>query len=175
MNKLPIHINNLQFSKQKQTLSGQLDAMAFTRLAGSLVNMNAPEKSSEILSGNTVDYVLAGWVDVQNRPFLKLTIDAKLHMHCQRCLSPMPVQLNLNFTYLLTDQSEEEIMAGEEMDDEVDLITLDPQMELGVMMEDELLMALPIAPVHADACGQLDMSSGEKMNPFAALKSLKKR
>lgn len=174
MNQLPIKISNLQFSKQKQTLSGRLDAMTFSRLAESLVKGDAQEKSLENTAASYVDYVLTGWVDVQDRPFLKLTLDAHLHMDCQRCLSPMPIALQLSFTYLVTNQSEEEILLNEEMDDDVDLLTLDTQMDVGVIMEDELLMALPIAPVHAHACAQAGMVSGEKPNPFAVLHQLKK-
>ena len=38
------------------------------------------------------------------------------------------------------------------------------------MIEDELLMAAPIAPVHPTECAQLCMQSGEKANPFTVLK-----
>ena len=38
------------------------------------------------------------------------------------------------------------------------------------LIEDELLLAMPIAPTHAEACNKASMQSGEKPNPFAVLK-----
>lgn len=166
MNQLPIVINNLQFAKQKQILSSELDAMAFDRLSGALV-------ATDVQGGGVVRYQLTGWMDVQHRPFLKLDVDANLYMPCQRCLAPMSVRLRLCFTYLITSQTEEEMLLNEEMDDEVDLLEADERMDVGLLIEDELLMALPIAPVHADACADSAMSSGDKVNPFAALAKLK--
>lgn len=169
MNPLPIIINNLQFAKQKQALSGALDAMAFDRISETLV---ATDQQGASLNP-VVRYQLSGWMDVQHRPFLKLEIDAHLSMICQRCLSAMPVHLNLSFTYMVTSQTEEEMLVNEEMDDAIDLLAENERMDVGLLIEDELLMALPIAPVHADACAHLAMSSGDKVNPFAALEKLK--
>ncbi len=169
MNKLPITINNLQFAKQKQVLSGVIDAMAFERLHDVLVVGDAASGTE-----NQVRYILSGWLDVQHRVFLKLAIEADLRMNCQRCLSVMPVNLSLNFTYQITHQTEQELIENEPMEDDVDLIEADTNMDVGLLMEDELMMALPIAAVHADVCMALKMSSGEKVTPFAALQKLKK-
>lgn len=169
MNKLPITINNLQFAKQKQVLSGEIDAMWFERLRDVLVaNEAAPDGE------NQVRYSLSGWVDVQDRAFLKMELDADLLMDCQRCLSDTPVKLQLNFIYQITHQNERELLESEPMEDDVDLIEADTNMDVGLLIEDELLMALPIAPVHPEACMALKLTSGEKVNPFEALQKLKK-
>ena len=65
-----------------------------------------------------------------------------------------------------------------------DLLVLGPQFDLIEVLEDELLMALPLVPMH-DVCpdlpvfsaGVLDMpkNSADKPNPFAALAQLKKK
>lgn len=169
MNKLPITINNLQFAKQKQVLSGEIDAMWFERLRDALVANEA-----SLVGGNQVRYSLSGWVDIQDRAFLKMELDADLHMDCQRCLFAMPVKLHLNFIYQITHQTERELLESEPMEDEVDLIEADTNMDVGLLMEDELLMALPIAPVHPQSCTALKLTSGEKVNPFEALQKLKK-
>lgn len=166
MNKLPIVINNTQFAGQKQVLLGDLDAMDFKRLRDQLVVVPGQK--------NQVQYRLSGWVDVQNRAFLKLELKADLQMTCQRCLAAMPLHLDLNFNYQITHQSEQELLASEQMEDELDFIEADIIMDVGFLMEDELMMALPIAPVHAEACVALEMTSGEKANPFAVLQKLKK-
>lgn len=169
MNKLPITINNLQFAKQKQVLYGEINAMWFERLRDVLVAKGQVQDGE-----NQVHYILSGWVDVQDRAFLKMELDADLLMNCQRCLSAMLVKLHLNFIYQITHQTELELLESEPMEDEVDLIEADTNMDVGLLMEDELLMALPIAPVHPEACTALKLTSGEKVNPFEALQKLKK-
>jgi uncharacterized protein len=43
-------------------------------------------------------------------------------------------------------------------------------MNLTELIEDELLIAMPIAPLHEADCIKATMQSGEKPNPFAILK-----
>jgi uncharacterized protein len=45
-------------------------------------------------------------------------------------------------------------------------------MDLQKLIEDEIIMATPIAPTHEGHCAQGTMQSGEKPNPFAVLKGL---
>jgi uncharacterized protein len=45
-------------------------------------------------------------------------------------------------------------------------------MDVVQLIEDEIIMALPIAPTHEQNCGPQVMQSGEKPNPFAVLKGL---
>ncbi len=40
------------------------------------------------------------------------------------------------------------------------------------LIEDELLMAMPIAPTHTESCIAEKIQSGDKPNPFAVLKGL---
>lgn len=169
MNQLPIIIDNLHFSSRKQTLSGVIDASTFERLRDVFV-----QDAANVEAKNQVRYTLTGWLDAQNRAFLTLNLDASLLMQCQRCLTAVAVPISLKFTYLVTQQTETEMLESEAMEDDVDLIEMDTQMDVGLLIEDELLVALPIAPVHVQACAELKLSSGEKANPFAALKELKK-
>ncbi len=53
-----------------------------------------------------------------------------------------------------------------------DLLQANANMDLAALIEDEVIMALPIAPTHENACVELVTQSGEKPNPFAALKGL---
>ena len=67
---------------------------------------------------------------------------------------------------------------------EEDLLVMTPQFDLLALLEDELLMALPLVPMH-DECpvmpafnaGRLEMPDDipEKPHPFAALAQLKKK
>ena len=54
--------------------------------------------------------------------------------------------------------------------DEIDWLEPSQEMNLSELIEDELLIAIPIAPVHEANCAKSNMQSGEKPNPFAVLK-----
>ena len=78
----------------------------------------------------------------------------------------------------------EDIAMAEDDASEEDLLVMAPQFDLGSLLEDELLMALPLVPMH-EACpsppafsaGVIDVPDDtlEKPNPFAALAQLKKK
>ena len=56
--------------------------------------------------------------------------------------------------------------------DDYDLQQANKAMDLTALIEDEIIMAMPIAPMHEGACSEATMQSGEKLNPFAVLKGL---
>jgi uncharacterized protein len=87
-------------------------------------------------------------------------------MKCQRCLMPVKVLLNLSFEYILGDVEPSE----EEESDDYDWLLIEKSMNLNDLIEDELLIALPIAPMHDVSCGATKMESGQKLNPFSVLK-----
>jgi uncharacterized protein len=169
MSDFPIIINNLQFSEQRKTLSGVVHARVFDRLVEQLA-LSVEADGNQ----NQVSYSLSGWRDVQGRDFIQLELSANLLMICQRCLAAMPFVIHLKFTYQVTQQSEQELMESEVMDDVVDWVEADTDMNVSNLIEDELLLALPIAPAHDAPCTALKFSSGEKANPFDTLKALKK-
>jgi uncharacterized protein len=78
----------------------------------------------------------------------------------------------------------EEIAMEQDDASEEDLLVMLPQFDLLGLLEDELLMALPLVPMH-DECpvlptfsaGMMDVpeSVPDKPNPFAALAQLKKK
>ncbi|HSF72110.1 MAG TPA: YceD family protein [Methylotenera sp.] len=128
------------------------------RLAEMLVNV---EKSQ-------VEFQLSGTGKQFRQPSLHLNIKASLAVTCQRCLDEMVVDLNLNLDYLISNT---EISEAEESD-EIDWLEESHEMDVCELIEDELLLALPIAPTHAHDCSKLSTQSGDKPNPFAALKGL---
>jgi uncharacterized protein len=91
-------------------------------------------------------------------------------MVCQRCLEPVTVPIALHFDYVVCAEES----ATLDDNDEVDWLEQSDAMDISALIEDELLIALPIAPVHASLCKQLNLESGEKPNPFSVLKALKK-
>jgi uncharacterized protein len=111
-------------------------------------------------------------------PWLNLTLETRFPLVCQRCLGPvdLPVQLAREFRFVAT-----EAIAEEQDDDcEEDLLVQARDFDLAGLIEDELVMALPLIPRH-DTCptavpmsaADLDFeASNEKPNPFAGLSGL---
>jgi uncharacterized protein len=154
-------INNLEFAKSQLKLDDVLVTAELTRLSEMLAN----EGKSQI------KFQLAGASKRFSHPSLHLAIKANLVMICQRCLDEMTVNLDLNFDYLISNVKLNEA-DGNDVNDEIDWLEANHEMNVGELIEDELLLAMPIAPTHAHDCSKLSSQSGEKPNPFAALKGL---
>ena len=111
--------------------------------------------------------------------WLHLQAQADVPQVCQRCLSPypQPVEVDRWFRFV----ADEATALAEDDASEEDVLVLEPRFNLHQLLEDELLLALPLVPMH-DVCpepvrmsaGDLDdagadASTAERPNPFAAL------
>ena len=160
-------IDNIAFAKKNERLSGKLLLGQCPRLSEMLKDATGHQK-------NHIQYTLQGKTDVTERYFLHLTIVCQLVTQCQRCLDDMPLQFQLDFDYLIVDDVNDNEDAELDSDDTYDLQQASKAMDVVQLIEDEVLMAMPIAPTHQDNCGVLKTQSGEKPNPFAMLKGLVK-
>ncbi len=113
-----------------------------------------------------------------DQPGLHLQVDAQLPLVCQRCLVPyaQATQIDRDFAFVADEKT------AEALDDEseVDLLVSSRQFDLKALIEDELLMATSVVPMH-EVCPQpVVMQAGEiddvpaQLNPFAELAALKK-
>ena len=152
-------INNLEFAQAQQTLAGEIDALKCERLAEIL----APSGK-----GAPISFKLTSTARQLRNPSLHLHIEAKLPVICQRCLDEMLVNINLDFNYIICNALPTEV----DENDDTDWLEAAPEMNLQALIEDELLLAMPIAPMHDHDCSKQSMQSGEKPNPFAVLKGL---
>jgi uncharacterized protein len=120
---------------------------------------------------------LTGSTDV----WLHLQASASVPLACQRCLGAFQAPLQVNQWYRFV--ASEDIAMAEDDEADEDLLVMAPQFDLLGLLEDELLMALPLVPMHdecpvlpAFSAGGLDApgADADKPNPFAALAKLKK-
>jgi uncharacterized protein len=154
----PILINNLEFAQKNLEICGDLNPQDCERLLETL-------EQTEI-NFASIRYKLRGYAKKMHLPSLRLQVESKLPVLCQRCLETMQIHLNLEFEYLISEDN----LSGMEESDEIDWLELSQHMNLTELIEDELLIAMPIAPVHEANCNKATMQSGEKPNPFAVLK-----
>lgn len=170
-----IVIDNLAFAKKHETLTGNILLNDCPRLQTLLQDLpqDAMPKSPE---PDAIQFQLTGKSNSANQYFLSLHIEALLTTTCQRCLNAMPLKRSLSFNYLISDAPDDELdaLTDDELDD-YDIQQANSAMDVITLIEDELIMAMPIAPTHEVDCVKLVTQSGEKPNPFAVLKGLVKK
>jgi uncharacterized protein len=112
------------------------------------------------------------WLQLQARTTLRLS--------CQRCLRPMSVMLDIRPGLRFVHGEEQAERLDE--DSEEDVLALGAPLDLRELIEDELILALPLVPRH-DSCPQpLPMTAGDAddaaddrpAHPFAALAALRR-
>ena len=114
----------------------------------------------------------------QGFPELELGISARIGLVCQRCLAPVPWNLDTRarLTIVATEQE-----LGELSDPFDSVIMHDGVLDISAAIEDEILSAIPLAPMHPDgeACGsnrgpadQPGVAKGPANRPFAVLGDL---
>ena len=126
-------------------------------------------------ASGSLDYELKGTRDARNRPQLALKVAGRLHLQCQRCLGLLDYSVDVANTLLVVPR---DAQSDEDMDDPEapDAIEAGPQLEVAGLIEDEVLLSLPLAPRHPEgACAsrleQHDRSDSK--SAFAELASLK--
>ena len=117
---------------------------------------------------------------VHPQVWVHLQADTTLPLVCQRCLQPvhLPVAVERSFRFV----ADEATATAQDDDAEEDLLALSRSFDLQELVEDELLMELPVAPRH-EACPEpvkmsaadpeFEAAGAEKENPFAVLGRLK--
>jgi uncharacterized protein len=172
MTKQTIIIDNLAFAKRNERISGELNLSDCGRLS-TLLAADLNKALSSYKPSASIAFNLSGRSGSHGQAFLSLSLQVNLSCLCQRCLNEMPLKLDLSFDYQISDIAEADLMLAElDEPDDIDLQPICQHMDVVALIEDELIMAMPIAPVHDQACASLSNQSGEKPNPFAVLKTL---
>ena len=164
------------FARDGGSLQGEWPATALHRLADTA----APEAPASAwpnvsweLQGERIEPRAA---DAQT--WLHLQAQATVRLTCQRCLQPVEDHLKVERSFLFV--RDEEQAAALDEDSEDDVLVLTRSLDAQDLLEDELLLALPLVPRH-DTCpeplahveDEFPEELEEKPNPFAALAALK--
>lgn len=136
------------------------------------------EEAVEKVNGDIVVSFEAGLDESQHKCIVGHAF-VNVDVECQRCLEPFPFDLDVDFRWLPVKSEYEAELVGDDADviiiEDVDIISF------LYHLEDELLMALPIIPYHADdePCEGREFLKNqelpeeeEKKNPFAVLSDL---
>lgn len=155
-----------QFVRDQRVLARDIPAAKFSRLKELLVS--DPGSISVQLTGRLESKKL--WLD--------FSIAGQVSLVCQRCLHPVayPLELNGKLRVVesvdglgLGDQREEEWT----VDDIEDALISDRPLSLIELVEDEIVLALPMAVTHNE-CEIVAMGGKSgALSPFAALRLIK--
>ncbi|MDB5743224.1 MAG: hypothetical protein JWR68_1539 [Polaromonas sp.] len=120
--------------------------------------------------------------------WLHLLAKTSVPLTCQRCMGTVATVLEVDQWYRFV--ATEDIAMAEDDESEEDLLVMEPHFDLVAVLEDELLMALPLVPMHEECPVAPVFQAGdealagpdsgktakdEKPNPFAVLAQLKKK
>ncbi len=110
--------------------------------------------------------------------WLHLLADADVILQCQRCLQPLDEAVHVDRHFRFVADEDTAAALDDEIEDEV--LALPKSLNLRDLVEDEMLLALPLVPRHEVCPEAVPMQFGdvevveEKANPFASLALLRK-
>ena len=168
---LPESVDAWRMVSARRSFEGTLPIATMRRLCEALAGTDG-EVSYELDFGR--DSLGISYVDVRAR--------ASLTLLCQRTLEPFVMPITLDTRLGLIKQERDE--AGLPPDCEPLLVAENGRLNPADVIEDELLLALPLVPVNPDSSlpdevtgHELEEDSageGRSENPFAVLRELKK-
>jgi len=155
-------IDGFDFAESGSTLKGEWLIKEFTRLRDALFD-----------DSGSVEYELHGERDARGRAGLEIAIRGRLQLVCQRCLERMEFELRID-RHLVLARSQEEIDAESLDEASPDWLLASKEMSVGAMIEDELLLELPIAPRHDRCAAKAAKLAAESdtANPFSGLRGM---
>ncbi len=155
------------------------DPFGFARAAGQhsgRVAISAMSRLRDQLAGDAggVGYTVRGGLDPRERPRLELEITGKLQLLCARCAAPLDYELVLCSRVLMAQPGA--VPQDDDDPESPEWIEAGQQLDLQELVEDEILLGLPLSVRHdRENCssGKTD-GRGDKSadSPFARLASL---
>lgn len=164
--KLPDAVAFLPSVERNASYSGSWPVSHFKRLGG-LVSSGTGEVEVELAFSRESSIAR-----------LDGRITAQVEQVCQRCLHPFSQRIESEFHLALVESEDEIATLPESLDP---FLVTGEEQSLAEVVEDELILSLPLVPRHDYACLESgdgiegnDMSGSDTYRPFAALKDLLK-
>lgn len=161
---LPSRVDAIRLAGRDARITNVTPVAAMTRLVELLADDNG-----------TVASELTFTHDAGEHHVVEGRASATLDLTCQRCLEvlPMHVEAELRVAVVADEAAAERLPGGMEP-----VLSADGEVSPLALVEDELILALPIVALHEDCTAPIEAApetGTERSNPFAALKELKNR
>jgi uncharacterized protein len=156
-------IDGLDFARKSAEIHGTIAVFDFSRLKDQLFSPDGE-----------VHYRLVGGRSAEGQFQLALHLAGRLSLICQRCLGPMEFEIDTDTVFFLVSD-ENRLPAPEDEREDVDYLVADAPIDVVELIEDEVLLGLPLAPMHEDVnCNDaLSAAKEQKESPFKVLQGLK--
>lgn len=121
-------------------------------------------------------YEVSAALDKQRRKVVSCIIEGFVFLICQNTLEAFRHEISIRDRLVLVDD-EGGLPSVEEEGEEEDYVVVDGPLDIRDLVEDAVLLALPMVPRKPGVEGEVKREAGEvaKPSPFAALASLKKK
>lgn len=174
------HLDVAAFAERGGELSGALALVGMARLVDSADPEAPPAPDEEVrwqARGERRRSAAGGedWLYVRAETALRLT--------CQRCLQAVRYEIDVDRSFRFV--ADEAAAATLDAESEEDLLVHTRSLDLASLIEDELLLALPLVPRHEGQCPQpliappdpvaAAIAAAPPVKPFASLAGLKVR
>jgi uncharacterized protein len=158
-------INSIEFARNGESLNGHIAVAKLSRLQDLLSS-----------SSGMLEYMLTGKRGENDKFFLVCTVKGMLQLRCQRCLEALAYPVDFHSELELV--GDEQVLPAVVNEDELtDAIKVDPNLDVLALVEDEVLLGLPMAPTHASGDCKVGRNIGQaetdKPNAFSVLAALK--
>lgn len=130
-------LDAFQLARERGVAQGSVDAHALPRVDDVLGEGPAP-----------IDWRIEGTSDAVGRPALAIDIKGAVPLTCQRCLGDFDWPVDAQTMVLLARDERE--LAALDGDSDAEVVLAGMPVEPLALVEDELVLALPFAPRHAD-------------------------
>ncbi|MBP7080988.1 MAG: DUF177 domain-containing protein [Rhodocyclaceae bacterium] len=160
-----IKIDAFEFARDGRVLGGTISLAEFHRLSDVLLEV-----------GGEIQVKVAGHYDDDRKSWLQLECSGSLVLKCQRCLESMrhPVRFNNRLQLKEGDANAVDWSDHDIDEDEFDIIPASQPWLLKDLVEDELILQLPVSPMHGSCALPNADTSNHKLSPFSVLAKLKK-
>lgn len=163
---IPEHIDPYRHAEQGLSMGGTVKMADMPRLCA---HLNQTDGCAHV--------ELQFGVDEQGVTFIKGQVKAMLVLQCQRCMDPYSCEIISDFALGITKTLDEANALPSFYEP---VLTLEGQLALRELIEDELILNLPIIPRHETQVCHVEMplrdkgwKEGESNKPFQVLESLK--
>ncbi|MDZ7748570.1 MAG: YceD family protein [Halofilum sp. (in: g-proteobacteria)] len=136
--RLPVHLDPVALADRGRALAGHVPIESFERLADALHSREG-----------TLEAELAFGHDDAGRRVLHGRLRGALELVCQRCLAPYPLAVDVDVALVLVENEAE----ADTLPDELDALVVGTRRSMHTvdMLEDDLILELPIVPRCNDA------------------------
>lgn len=166
-----LEIDALQFAREGRSVSGEVRVESLPRLSEQLGQASSVQLQCS----------LSGRRGEAGKAWLRIQVSGEVVLACQRCLGEMPHAVHVDSEVQVIPEGDpwpDEVLEDGGLSPVEDAIPAEASLSVASLIEDEVLLALPLAPRHEEnnpACVPLAHAQDKlAASPFAVLAGLKK-